>query len=213
MKNQTWISKLWAIAYIAPYDFVCPIIPANPTVADYETAINAIETAVANSTSPISFQKRVHLMIEMADLSSEFTDKKSVDLACGDQYCITNKIKKTVKLSVFNTTDPYINQLLTGTKATEDVANGIFYSHDKVECKPLTNMVVKVVSCPDAEGNVNTYYYMPTTLEGTILTKYQDYCKNEFEWSELTFELSSGGCAIQKVSTFNKALNDDLASN
>lgn len=208
MKNRTWIVKQWAVAYIAPADFACPVLPANPTEADYTTAINAIETAVASSTDPLSFQKWAYLMVETATLTEEYADVRSVKLACGEEYCKTAKPKISVALNVMNAADPYLMQILTGVKNVE-WATWAFYASQKITCRPLPQMVVKIVTCPDENNKVNIYYYLPATLNGSMVTKFQDYCENDFEWSELTLDVSSGGCVIKKVETFDPSLNED----
>ena len=212
MKNQTWIVKLWANVWIAPADFTCPVLPQNATATDYESAINAIETAVANSTNPLSLQKRSYMMVEMADLTEEYADIKSVKLACGDEYCKTAKPKSSIKLDVKNMNDPYMKQILTGVKSVEDATNATFYRNQKFICKTLPQMVAKIQSCPDANGNVNTHYFLPTTLSGSMITSYQDYCEKDFKGAELVLEVSSWWCMIEKIKTFDKLQNDDLAS-
>jgi hypothetical protein len=185
------------------------VLPANPTATDYETAINAIETAVLNSTSPLSFQNWAYAMVEEINMEVEFADKKSIKLACGDEYCVTAKPKSKISMNVKNTKDPHILQLLTGEKAVLDTATNTYYSSTKSVCTQIPQVVAKIVSCPDENGDVDTYYLLPTTLAGTIATMFKDYCENDFEGSELELELASGGCMFKKVTTFDATKNDD----
>lgn len=210
MKNVSWICINGAIVYVAISDFACPDMPANPTPTDYTTAINAIETGVANSTHPLSFQNWSHLMVETVEMIDEYGDTKSVKLACWTEYARRIKPKGKISLDVKNCTDPYIAQVLTWEKFTEDTASNTFYEHKKYVCKTPPSIVCKIVTCPDEETGVfNTYYFMPTTVSGSIVTKLQDYCENDFEWAKIDLDVLSGGCSFKVTRTFDKTLNED----
>lgn len=206
MENPTGICKEWANLYLFPVDtFLCPTLPATPTEADYQDVIDSINTHVSSSTK--FGGKRVEAMIEKVSMEMEYGDVKSIKTACGKEYCRQVKPKKTVKATIWNCKDPNIVEVITGIKGLLGADNRTMYRSEKLACMSQPNVIAKIVTCPDENGLSDEYYILPTTLQGTMVTMWQDYCENDFEGSELELSALSGACCFQVIRTFDPAQN------
>jgi len=152
-------------------------------------------------------------MTKVATITDEQGDRKDIsDMCYGD---LITTYTRTVKLEIesWNCKDPNFLQVARGMKFVNDGTDlTLWNAISVVGCVTAPRLMIMIETCPQDGSDPSRKLLLPATLEGSISTKYADFCKEDYTPSTLTFNIGTQGRVVDIDMSFDTANNLDTTS-